>query len=129
MHSGPSPYPFTLLRWTGDKAPPQDALNSLLRYSDILSATPRLTRMEGYLDFQKVEIIAEEIATMVTRRFTKLSNASKPATSGVSFFHHSSNVKVLVKSFKEYMEKALIPSFLEAVDDNEGTLRYPYLGN
>ncbi|CAI6093653.1 unnamed protein product [Clonostachys chloroleuca] len=137
----------------GDKAPPQDALNSLLRYSDILSATPRLTRMEGYLDFQKVEIIAEEIATMVTRRFTKLSNASKPATSGVSFFHHSSNVKVPVKSFKEYMEKVrgrpfqeydlrewsslalergiepLIPSFLEAVDDNEGTLRYPYLGN
>ncbi|KAK2590499.1 hypothetical protein QQS21_011815 [Conoideocrella luteorostrata] len=137
----------------GDQAPEQDALNSLLRYSDILGATPRLTRMEGYLDFQKVEIIVEEMATLVTRRFTKLSNGSLSTTSGVSFFHHSSNLKVPVKSFKEYMEKVrgrpfqeyslqewsslalergiepLIPSFLEAVDEKEETLRYPYLGN
>lgn len=138
----------------GDQAPAQDALNSLLRYSDILGATPRLTRMEGYLDFQKVEIVAEEIATLVTSRFAERSNASSSSTtSGVSFFHHSSNVKVPVKSFKEYMEKVhgrpfqeyslrewnslaleqgiepLIPSFLEAVDDNDDMLRYPYLGN
>lgn len=137
----------------GDQAPAQDALNSLLRYSVNLGATPRLTRMEGYLDFQKVEIIAEEIATLVTSRFTKRSNTSSFTTRGVSFFHHSSNIKVPVKSFKEYMEKVhgrpfqelnlrewsslaleqgiepLIPSFLEAVDDNEETLRYPYLGN
>ncbi|PIG79668.1 polyketide synthase-nonribosomal peptide synthetase hybrid [Aspergillus arachidicola] len=136
----------------GDQAPAQDALNSLLRYSVNLGATPRLTRMEGYLDFQKVEIIAEEIATLVTSRFTKRSNTLSFTTSGVSFFHHSSNIKVPVKSFKEYMEKVhgrpfqelslrewsslaleqgiepLIPSFLEAVDDNEETLRYPYLG-
>nr|AFA26384.1 polyketide synthase A [Aspergillus flavus] len=137
----------------GDQAPAQDALNSLLRYSVNLGATPRLTRMEGYLDFQKVEIIAQEIAALVTSRFTKRSNTSSFTTPGVSFFHHSSNVKVPVKSFKEYMEKVhgrpfqelglrewsslaleqgiepLIPSFLEAVDDNEETLRYPYLGN
>ncbi|KAI0552988.1 putative hybrid PKS-NRPS enzyme [Xylaria curta] len=137
----------------GDQAPAQDALNSLLRYSDILGATPRLTRMEGYLDFQKVEIVAEEIAMLVISKFTQRSNASSSTTSGVSFFHHSSNIKVPVKSFKEYMEKVhgrpfqeyslrewsslaleqgiepLIPSFLEAVDDNEGILRYPYLGN
>ncbi|KAI1360185.1 putative hybrid PKS-NRPS enzyme [Xylaria arbuscula] len=136
----------------GDQAPAQDALNSLLRYSVILGATPRLTRMEGYLDFQKVEIIAEEIASLVISGFTKHSIALSPRTPGVSFFHHSSNVKVPVKSFKEYMEKVhgrpfqeyslqewsslaleqgiepLIPSFLEAVDDNEGILRYPYLG-
>ncbi|GAB1190868.1 hypothetical protein APSETT444_000033 [Aspergillus pseudonomiae] len=136
----------------GDQAPAQDALNSLLRYSVNLGATPRLTRMEGYLDFQKVEIIADEIATLVMSRFTKRSNAPSSTTSGVCFFHHSSNVKVPVKSFKEYMEKVhgrpfqelslqewsslaldggiepLIPSFLEAVDDNEETLRYPYLG-
>ena len=136
----------------GDQAPAQDALNSLLRYSVNLGATPRLTRMEGYLDFQKVEIIAQEIAGLVTSRFTTRSNASSPTTSGVSFFHHSSNIKVPVKSFKEYMEKVhgrpfqelslqewsslaleqgiepLIPSFLEAVDDNKETLRYPYLG-
>ncbi|GFF78602.1 nonribosomal peptide synthetase 14 [Aspergillus lentulus] len=136
----------------GDQAPAQDALNSLLRYSVTLGATPRLTRMEGYLDFQKVEIIAEEIATLVTSRFTKRSTAASSTAFGVSFFHHSSNVKIPVKSFKDYMEKIhgrsfhelslqewsslaleqgiepLIPSFLEAVDDNEGTLRYPYLG-
>ncbi|KAE8133798.1 hypothetical protein BDV38DRAFT_179475 [Aspergillus pseudotamarii] len=137
----------------GDHAPAQDALNSLLRYSVRLGATPRLTRMEGYLDFQQVEIIAEEIATLVTSRFTTSATAASSRTAGVSFFHHSSNVKVPVKSFKEYMERVhgrpfhelglrewsslaleqgiepLIPSFLEAVDDNEETLRYPYLGN
>ncbi|KAB8075230.1 hypothetical protein BDV29DRAFT_200962 [Aspergillus leporis] len=136
----------------GDQAPAQDALNSLLRYSATLGATPRLTRMEGYLDFQKVEIIAEEIAALVTSRFTKRSTPQSFPTSGVSFFHHSSHVKVPVKSFREYMEKVhgrpfqelslqdwssralergiepLIPSFLEAVDDNEDTVRYPYLG-
>ncbi|KAF7585621.1 hypothetical protein BBP40_010428, partial [Aspergillus hancockii] len=135
----------------GDQAPAQDALNSLLRFSATLGATPRLTRMEGYLDFQKVEIIAEEIASLVTSRFTKRPTPRPFAMSGVSFFHHSSNVKVPVKSFREYMEKVhgrpfqelslgdwsslalergiepLIPSFLEAVDDNEDTLRYPYL--
>ncbi|KAE8361488.1 hypothetical protein BDV27DRAFT_160678 [Aspergillus caelatus] len=135
-----------------DQAPAQDALNSLLRYSVRLGATPRLTRMEGYLDFQKVEIIAEEIATLVTSRFTQRATAASSTTAGVSFFHHSSNVRVPVKSFKDYMERVhgrsfhelglrewsslaleqgiepLIPSFLEAVDDNEETLRYPYLG-
>jgi aspyridone synthetase (hybrid polyketide synthase/nonribosomal peptide synthetase)/cyclopiazonic acid synthetase (hybrid polyketide synthase/nonribosomal peptide synthetase) len=104
------------------------------------------------LDFQKVEIIAEEIVTLVTSRFSKRSTAAPSTASGVSFFHHSSNVKIPVKSFKDYMEKVhgrsfhelslrewsslaleqgiepLIPSFLEVVDDNEGTLRYPYLG-
>ncbi|KAB8203738.1 hypothetical protein BDV34DRAFT_227013 [Aspergillus parasiticus] len=137
----------------GDQAPAQDALNSLLRYSVNLGATPRLTRMEGYLDFQKVEIIAEEIATLVISRFIKRSKTSSSTISGAFFFHHSSNIKVPVNSFKEYMEKVdgrlfqelslrewsslvleqgiepLIPSFLEAVDDNEKTLRYLYLGN
>ncbi|OGM49764.1 polyketide synthase-nonribosomal peptide synthetase hybrid [Aspergillus bombycis] len=136
----------------GDQAPAQDALNSLLRYSVILGATPRLTRMEGYLDFQKVEIIADEISTLVMSRLTTHSNAPSSRTSEVCFFHHSSNIQVPVKNFKEYMEKVhsrpfqemslqewsslaldqgiepLIPSFLEAVDDNEETLRYPYLG-
>ncbi|KAA8651101.1 putative Nonribosomal peptide synthetase [Aspergillus tanneri] len=136
----------------GDKAPASDALNSLLRFSATLGATPRLTRMEGYLDFQKVEIVAEEIATLVTSRFTRPSTPQSFTTSGVSFFHHSSKVKIPVKSFREYMEKVhgrpfqelnlrdwsslalergiepLIPSFLEAVDDNQDTVRYPYLG-
>ncbi|PLB44840.1 polyketide synthase A [Aspergillus steynii IBT 23096] len=136
----------------GDQAPAQDALNSLLRYSATLGATPRLTRMEGYLDFQKVETLAKDIATLVISRFTEASPRPSLTPSGVSFFHHSSNVRVPVKSFKEYMEKVhnrpfqelslrdwsslaleggiepLIPSFLEAVDDNQDTLRYPYLG-
>ncbi|KAE8382753.1 hypothetical protein BDV26DRAFT_253079 [Aspergillus bertholletiae] len=136
----------------GDQAPAQDALNSLLRYSATLGATPRLTKMEGYLDFQKVEVVAEEIVTLVTSRFTKHAVAQSPTTSGVSFFHHSSNTKVPVKSFREYMEKVhgrpfreldlrewsslaleqgiepLIPSFLEAIDDSDETMLYPYLG-
>ncbi|PYH49497.1 polyketide synthase A [Aspergillus saccharolyticus JOP 1030-1] len=138
----------------GDQAPAQDALNALLRYSALLGATPRLPRMEGYLDFQDVKILAQEIATRVVSRFTTARDAepATPPPSGVSFIHHSSNVKVPVQSFKEYMERVhgrpfreyslrewsslalergiepLITSFLEAVDDTEGILRYPYLG-
>lgn len=137
----------------GDSAPAQDALNSLLRFSATLGATPQLTRMDGYLDFQKVEILAEEIATIVMSNFTESLTPQPPTSDGIFFFHHSSNVKVPVKSFREYMEKVhnrpfkelslrdwstlalergiepLIPSFLEAIDDSEDTMRYPYLGS
>ncbi|KAK6826687.1 hypothetical protein RU639_004434 [Aspergillus parasiticus] len=134
----------------GDQAPAQDALNSLLRYSVNLGATPRLTRIPGLSEGRdhcggdrntsdiQIHQAFEYIIVYNVRRF---------------LFHHSSNVRVPVKSFKEYMEKVhgrpfqelslqewsslaleqgiepQIPSFLEAVDDNEETLRYPYLSN
>ncbi|KAJ5422955.1 Acyl transferase/acyl hydrolase/lysophospholipase [Penicillium cf. griseofulvum] len=130
----------------GDNAPHQDALNSMLRYSDIMGATPQMTNMDGYLDFQKVEIIASEIATQVMDGIDNRLPA-------VVFRHHSSHDKVSVKSFREYMERVhrrpfgelslrdwstralelgiepLIPSFLEAVAENTETMFFPYLGS
>lgn len=130
----------------GDNAPHQDALNSMLRYSDIMGATPQMTNMDGYLDFQKVEIIADEIATQV------MDGIRNPLSS-VVFRHHSSHDMVSVKSFREYMERVhsrpfgelslrdwstralelgiepLIPSFLEAVAENTETMFFPYLGS
>ncbi|PKX89311.1 polyketide synthetase [Aspergillus novofumigatus IBT 16806] len=131
----------------GENAPQHDALNSLLRYSRSLGATPQLNNMDGYLDFQQVEVVAEKMASRI---MTSL-DVSAPIGS-VTFFHYSSNVKVPVKSFKEYMEKVhnqpfgelalsdwsvraielgiepLIPSFLEAVAENEEIMLFPYLG-
>ncbi|KXG49293.1 Acyl transferase/acyl hydrolase/lysophospholipase [Penicillium griseofulvum] len=130
----------------GDNAPHQDALNSMLRYSNIMGATPQMTNMDGYLDFQKVEIIADEIATQVM-------DGIDNRLSSVVFRHHSSHDKVSVKSFREYMERVhsrpfgelslrdwstralelgiepLIPSFLEAVAENTETMFFPYLGS
>ncbi|KAL4789653.1 acetyl-CoA synthetase-like protein [Aspergillus venezuelensis] len=169
----------------GDDAPAQDALNSLLRYSRDLGATPRLAKMNGFLDFLKVNLIADGIANAVISSFrdNASSRAASPSLSSspskfqgkdlpaldpspsrltstshlesplVSFIHHSSNVKVPVNSFKEYMEKVhgrpfrelpleewsslalelgiepLIPSFLQAIDEGEDVVRYPYLGD
>ncbi|KAA8641328.1 uncharacterized protein ATNIH1004_001996 [Aspergillus tanneri] len=139
-------------RQSAIKLLPPDALNSLTTLLCHSRYDTRLTRMEGYLDFQKVEIVAEEIATLVTSRFTRPSTPQSFTTSGCPFFPSSSKVKIPVKSFREYMEKVhgrpfqelnlrdwsslalergiepLIPSFLEAVDDNQDTVRYPYLG-
>ncbi|RAL07848.1 polyketide synthase A [Aspergillus homomorphus CBS 101889] len=135
----------------GDNAPDQDALNSLLHFSNLLSATPRLTNMDGYLDFQKVDILAEEIASEATSFFPESSKRAS-STSSVHFRHHSGNAKIPVKSFKDYMEKVhgrsfeelgltewsakatrlgmepLIPAFLEAVAENSETMYFPFLG-
>ncbi|RAH44575.1 polyketide synthase A [Aspergillus brunneoviolaceus CBS 621.78] len=137
----------------GDNAPDQDALNSLLHFSDRLSATPRLTNMGGFLDFQKVEIIAERIASEVTSSVSDSTTpSSSSSSSSVHFRHHSGNVRIPVKSFKEYMEKIhgrpfaelglpewsakamelgmepLIPAFLEAVAESSETMYFPFLG-
>ncbi|KAL4966892.1 uncharacterized protein BDV14DRAFT_198357 [Aspergillus stella-maris] len=162
----------------GDDAPPQDALNSLLRYSRDLGATPRLAKMDGFLDFEDVNAIADEIANAVISPFrdgdhlraagpplfssaSKLQDQNSPTvdrststlTSSqyytVSFIHHSSNVKVPVNSFKQYMEKVhgqpfkelpleewsslalergiepLIPSFLQAIDEGDEVYLHP----
>ncbi|PYH76605.1 polyketide synthase A [Aspergillus uvarum CBS 121591] len=138
----------------GDNAPDQDALNSLLHFSDRLSATPRLTNMGGFLDFQQVEVIAERIASEVT---SSVSDSTSPSSSSslssvVQFRHYSGGVRVQVKSFKEYMEKVhgrpfaelrlpewsakamelgmepLIPAFLEAVAESSETMYFPFLG-
>ncbi|RAH78884.1 polyketide synthase A [Aspergillus japonicus CBS 114.51] len=138
----------------GDNAPDQDALNSLLHFSDRLSATPRLTNMGGFLDFQKVEVISERIASDVTSSVSDSTSPSSSSSSSsvVQFRHHSGNVRVPVKSFKEYMEKVhgrpfaelglpewsakamelgmepLIPALLEAVAESSETMYFPYLG-
>jgi aspyridone synthetase (hybrid polyketide synthase/nonribosomal peptide synthetase)/cyclopiazonic acid synthetase (hybrid polyketide synthase/nonribosomal peptide synthetase) len=129
----------------GENAPHQDALNSMLRYSNIMGATPHMTNMDGYLDFQNVEVLAHEIVSQV------MVEVSGPCSS-VKICHYSSNTMVPVHSFKDYMQQVhkrpfeefsledwstralelgiepLIPSFLEAVAENTETMFFPYLG-
>ncbi|GME34422.1 Beta-ketoacyl synthase [Neofusicoccum parvum] len=45
----------------GDRAPPDDALNSLLRYSLLLRAVPAFGGFDGFFDFRDVREVADEV--------------------------------------------------------------------
>nr|WNS47931.1 FunA [Talaromyces coalescens] len=89
----------------GDKAPLEDALNALLRFSQITRAVPDMStiNVDGYFDFKSVDVVAEEIVATV------IDNASP----GVTYRHHSSGKKVLPSQFRAYMEEYYGGSFKE----------------
>ncbi|KAK0373507.1 hypothetical protein CLIM01_09128 [Colletotrichum limetticola] len=102
----------------GDKAPLEDALNALLRFSKLMGAVPQIEglNVEGYFDFERVEDVAGKIATAVVspQDPTTLSPyRDNSQAGGVSFRHYSSGVRVPPTEFKAYMEKSYGGEFLE----------------
>lgn len=136
---------------TGDKAPNEDALNALLRYSMLTRAVPRFENFEGFFDFRDVHEVANEIAkealTIITSNDDEIN-----ATTSVRFVHHSSGIKVPVNQFQKHMESMhgcrfeelsvtdwigkamkagidpLITSYLEALVQKGESIKFPYLG-
>lgn len=128
----------------GDKAPLEDALNALLRFSQIIRAVPDMStiNVDGYFDFKSVNEVAHEIVA------TTIENE----TQGVVYRHHSSGEKVLPSQFKAYMERyyggsfkeipletwiqdartagleELIIAYLQAITEKGEKMIFPYLG-
>lgn len=98
----------------GDKAPSDDAQNALLRFSILMRAVPVLENMQGYLDFQDVDVIAADIVRSVTNdeENTDAGKSIDPPSS-VVFRHHSSGIKTPVAAFRERMESLYGGSFTE----------------
>ena len=135
---------------TGDRAPSEDALNALLRYSKLMRTVPLFDHVDGFFDFRDVADVANEIATQVC-------SADPPTTAVVisslpHFSHHSSGVKVPVRAFRAHMEQihggpfrevemaewirgarelgieALITTYLEAIVQRKERISFPFLG-
>ncbi|EWG55421.1 hypothetical protein FVEG_13420 [Fusarium verticillioides 7600] len=83
----------------GDKAPIEDALNALLRYSKLTNAVPRVSSLSvgGYFDFLPVTDVADSLVEFV--------QSSQGTHSGVAFKHYSSGVKMPPTDFASYMQK------------------------
>ena len=135
----------------GDKAPSEDALNALLRYSILMRAVPRFESFAGFFDFKDVGAVAGEIVGEATTRDSSSSSTSADIPS-LRFRHHSCGKKVPVHelgtymaelegvvfetiALKEWLAKAtelgiedLIVTYLEAIVERGDTITFPYLG-
>lgn len=101
---------------TGDLAPHDDALNSLLRFSVLMKAVPVLPNAKGYMDFKPVELLAAEIAETVR---------TKPE--GAVFMHHSSGVQVPATELADHLGQ-LHGMTLETLPVNDWLQRAVKLG-
>ena len=128
----------------GEKAPSEDALNALIKFSIMMRAVPRFDNFEGFFDFKEVHAVAGEIVDDVMK---ERAGADK-----LEFRHHSGGERIPVDEFgehlerrngvpvkkisvEEWMEKAielgiedLIVGYLNAVVEREGTITFPYMG-
>ncbi|RYP13804.1 hypothetical protein DL767_010583 [Monosporascus sp. MG133] len=145
------PWPVAIHRpcvVVGEQAPNSDALNAILRFSVSLRCVPKLARLEGYIDFGKVEAVAAEIAEAALALATDDGN-KQPV---VRFRHHSGGAKVpaadLARHLEniyggkfdeidmaEWMDRAanagmdpLITAYLEGILHGDGSMVFPYMG-
>jgi aspyridone synthetase (hybrid polyketide synthase/nonribosomal peptide synthetase) len=129
----------------GDRAPPSDALNGVLRYTRLMRCIPRFKRVEGYIDVKNVDDIARDIVS------SAVSLAGQTNT-GIRYRHHSSGRKVPLEEWSTYMEELygepfevlelpewiararaagihpLIATYMEGVIEKEELALFPYLG-
>ncbi|KAI1772910.1 lovastatin nonaketide synthase [Hypoxylon cercidicola] len=126
----------------GDRAPHDDAMNSIIRYSKLAGAVPAVPNTHGYFDFMDVVLVADEIARGPVA-------AEGPV---VSYRHHSSGVKMPFDELGRRMEvlygkklgvvglenwidravelgiESVIVSYLKANVVGASSLTFPYLG-
>ncbi|KAK3298364.1 putative hybrid PKS/NRPS enzyme [Chaetomium fimeti] len=142
----------------GAQAPAYDALNSLLRFSRLMGAVPRLgDGVEGFLDFKGVgevagDVVREALSFSSSRGDGGVGPVGVGVGGGVRFRHHSSGRRVPVGRFREHMEELygmgfeevemgvwierarglgieeLIVSYLEALVSKGETMVFPYMG-
>jgi thioester reductase-like protein len=137
----------------GDEAPSHDALNSLLRFSVLMKAVPRMENLEGFLDFKHVDEVARDITrdALQDHRGSD-TNPTSGSVGAVIFRHHSSGIIVPVDKFRERMEEEygqqfhhmemgawleraralgldeLIVGYLQSLATKGQTMAFPYMG-
>ncbi|KAK2752687.1 putative Hybrid PKS-NRPS biosynthetic cluster [Arachnomyces sp. PD_36] len=141
--SGVSELPVVIHRTCsliGDRAPSDDAMNSVLRFSRLSRTVPSVPNADGFFDFHDVTEIARAIAQ------------DQPDVNRVSFRHHSSGVRITfdelaprmaslygghfekvplanwIQRARELGMEELIVSYLDANVAGAGRLKFPYLG-
>lgn len=136
----------------GDRAPHDDAMNSVIRFSVLSGRVPRLRNAQGFFDFKDVVDVAGDIVRHVVDSAAVPAASSPSSDGGVVFQHHSSNVRIHFNELAQRLEmlhgrtfatvsmsewlrgalqlgiEELIVSYLEANLAGGGTLMFPYLG-
>ncbi|KAI5358411.1 Putative fatty acyl-coenzyme A reductase, NAD-binding domain, NAD(P)-binding domain superfamily [Septoria linicola] len=104
----------------GDEAPLDDALNSILRFSILMDAVPRIASLPvaGYFDFAPVEAVAEAIAEAAT-------DTAQPFQ--IRFHHRSGGVKVTPAELRGHLE-TLFNKHFEELELEEWTEKALKLG-
>ncbi|CAG8978702.1 hypothetical protein HYALB_00004685 [Hymenoscyphus albidus] len=107
----------------GTNAPPEDALNSILRFSLERNIVPRFSHWDGFLDFASVTAVAANIARLALKKDTSLSdsdaskesivNLGSAGDSTLVIAHHSSGTKSPVAKFQTQMETLFNQEFAE----------------
>lgn len=134
----------------GSQAPNSDSMNAILRYSLSMRCVPRLYNGRGFIDFTRVENVAEEVMVAALRLVAP--SLERPDSSDLQFRHHSSGIKVPVNGFAARLEELygghfdavemrqwiklasaagidpLITAYLDAVLDSGEEMIFPYLG-
>ncbi|KAF2771255.1 hypothetical protein EJ03DRAFT_388355 [Teratosphaeria nubilosa] len=90
----------------GSEAPSEDALNAILKYSNVMITLPQVSNLSisGYFDFTPVEDVASTIVETAL-------GADQP--SRLQFRHYSGGVRVQAKDFRAHMEKVYGKEFAE----------------
>lgn len=101
---------------TGDRAPSEDALNALLRFSKLIGAVPQFENFKGFFDFRDVQEVGNEITKEALADYggklgvaaaiksATVGSSTSPAAASLRFMHHSSGVRVPVREFRQRME-------------------------
>ena len=133
----------------GDRAPHDDAMNSVMRYSPLSHTVPTLPNAEGFFDFKDVVEVARDIAHDVA---SSASSTGPSPAKALTFRHLSSNVRTPFSEFGSRLEmmqgekytavsmeewlgtaselgiEELIVSYLRANMGGSAVLTFPYLG-
>ncbi|CZT25509.1 uncharacterized protein RCC_11242 [Ramularia collo-cygni] len=86
----------------GERAPADDVMNSVVRFSLLTGKVPRIEGTLGFFDFKDVEIVAYDIAHSVSSDDDL-----------VSYQHHSSNSRVPFDRFGRRMSEVYGKHFEE----------------
>ena len=78
----------------GERAPADDVMNSVVRFSVLTRKVPSLPGAQGFFDFKDVADVAREIIT----------GQASPSPGAISYYHHSSDVRVPFSEFGRRME-------------------------
>lgn len=78
----------------GERAPADEVMNSVVHFSLLTGKVPYIPATKGFFDFQDVSVVASEIV-----------NQSLALPGPVSFYHQSSNMRVLFDQLAERLQQ------------------------
>ncbi|UKZ48078.1 putative Hybrid PKS-NRPS biosynthetic cluster [Trichoderma virens] len=109
----------------GDEAPIEDALNALLRFSNIMRVVPHTSDLNvgGYFDFKQVDLVGQEISEFPPSEFKSFMEDFYDAE------FKELELEQWIQAALELGIEELIVVYLRAVLERGAKLVFPFMGN